>query len=239
MTVQTSEFDEFSGSYEDSLQQGLQLSGESSDFFAQQRVAWIERVLHRLEFFPRQILDFGCGTGGSVAHLLDSFPGSSVVGVDPSEQSLQVARSKCDANAASFVAPAEARPNSCDLAFCNGVFHHIQPDDRAAALKIIHNALTNDGYFAFWENNPWNPGTRMVMARIPFDRDAITINPIAASTLLKSAGFEIVRRDFRFWFPGFLSFLRPLESLLVKVPLGAQYLVLCRKKTLVTEGNGG
>ena len=40
------------------------------------------------------------------------------------------------------------------------------------------DALRPGGLFAFWENNPWNPGTRLVMSRIPFDRDAITLSAL-------------------------------------------------------------
>jgi hypothetical protein len=40
------------------------------------------------------------------------------------------------------------------------------------------------------ENNPWNPGTRYVMSRIPFDRDAIPLTPSAARHLLKRAALR-------------------------------------------------
>jgi hypothetical protein len=75
-----------------------------------------------------------------------------------------------------------------------------------------------------------NPGTRYVMSRCVFDKDAITLTPRQSRQLLKSAGFEILRTDFAFIFPRLLKFLRPLEKLLVKLPLGAQYQVLAQKK---------
>jgi len=59
-------------------------------------------------------------------------------------------------------------------------------------LKNILGALKPGGLFAFWENNPWNPGTRIVMSRIPFDRDAEIISPPAAKRLLRRAGFSIL-----------------------------------------------
>jgi hypothetical protein len=83
--------------------------------------------------------------------------------------------------------------------------------------------------FAVFENNPWNPGTRLVMRRIPFDRDAETLSPPAGRRLLRSAGFEVLRTDFVFFFPRALHILRPLERRLARLPLGAQYLVLARK----------
>ena len=47
--------------------------------------------------------------------------------------------------------------------------------------------------------------------------------------LLATAGFEIVRTDFVFFFPGCLRSLRALEPHLCGVPFGAQYLVLARR----------
>jgi SAM-dependent methyltransferase len=116
-----------------------------------------------------------------------------------------------------------------DLAFCNGVFHHIPVIDRLTAMKRVYSSLRPSGLFAFWENNPWNLATRYVMGRIPFDRDAVTLSPPAARRLLREGGFEVMRTDFLFFFPRHLSWLRSLEPRLTCLPLGAQYQILCRK----------
>jgi SAM-dependent methyltransferase len=126
--------------------------------------------------------------------------------------------------------PDEYTPDgTMDLAFCNGVFHHIAPPERTAAVDYIHRALRPGGLFAFWENNPWNPGTRLVMKRIPFDRDAVTLTSREARQLLRERGFEILRTDFLFIFPRVLRWLRGVERFVTQWPLGAQYQVLCRK----------
>ena len=225
----TSEFDSYSGSYESDLQKGLDLSGENASYFAESRAAWTAKCLGELGRSVNKILDFGCGTGGSVAHLLKAFANSTLVGTDPSQESLSIARRDHDPGIATFVPPEELTIQGCDLAFCNGVFHHIVPGERPAALRTIWDSLGDSGYFAFWENNPWNPGTRIVMSRIPFDKDAITISPSEALRLLRENGFSVVRRDFLFWFPRPLAAFRGVEPWLTKVPLGAQYSVLCRK----------
>ena len=67
-----------------------------------------------------------------------------------------------------------------NLAYCNGVFHHIPLVERSAAVACVNRALRAGGLFALWENNPWNPGTRYVMAHCDFDRDAITLTPPGA-----------------------------------------------------------
>jgi hypothetical protein len=89
--------------------------------------------------------------------------------------------------------------------------------------------LKPGGLFALFENNPWNPGTRYVMSKIPFDRDAVMLRASETSRRLVDGGFEILTVDFLFVFPALLRWLRPLERHLASVPLGAQYLVLGRR----------
>jgi hypothetical protein len=52
---------------------------------------------------------------------------------------------------------------------------------------------------------------------------------VGARSVLRAAGFEVLRTDFLFIFQRLLRVLRPLESLAAKLPLGAQYQILCRR----------
>ena len=74
-----------------------------------------------------------------------------------------------------------------DLAYCNGVFHHIPPAQRAEALALVNRALRAGGLFSFWENSPWSLATRYVMSRCAFDRDAIMLTPPEARSLLRKS----------------------------------------------------
>ena len=223
------EFDAYAAEYDEVLARGISISGEDKNYFARGRVVWLARCLARLQKHPRTAMDFGCGTGSATPFLLNEFQLDLLLGVDASAQSLAIARHR-HGNAARFVPLAEYRPESLfDLIFCNGVFHHILPSDRMAAVDMVYSSLRPGGFFAFWENNPWNPGTRYVMRRIPFDRNAITLSPPAARRLLRKRGFQILRTDFLFYFPRQLSWLRWLELGLARLPLGAQYQILCQK----------
>jgi hypothetical protein len=68
-----------------------------------------------------------------------------------------------------------------------------------------------------------------VMARCVFDQDAVTLTPIEARRLLRSEGYTVLRTDFLFIFPRSLKVFRPAEKLVHRMPLGAQYQVLCQK----------
>lgn len=225
-----SEFDRYAGDYDRALNEGLSVSGEGKDFFAHGRLAFLAGRLAKLGFHAKSVLDFGCGTGSATPHLFECLGVESVLGVDISEASVEVARREHGGAGARFE-PLEgfAAQGEFDLAFCNGVFHHIPLDERAGAVAKVFAALRPGGMFALWENNPWNPGTRYVMSRIPFDRDAIMLNSFETRRLMRGAGFEPLGVDYMFIFPKFLGALRAIEPALSKLPLGAQYQTLGRK----------
>lgn len=219
-----------SGEYDAMLEQGVKLSGERKDFFMCGRVLDLKKTLPD-NFKCERILDYGCGVGDTTQFLSENFPESTLIGMDTAQNALNHANKAFGSERISFSKiTGEALPNNIDLCYTNGVFHHIPLSEREAALRSIHKALNPGGYFALFENNPWNVGTRLVMSRIPFDRDAITITPPEAKRMLKDAGFEIAQ-DLKtlFYFPRPLAFLRFLEPTLAKLPLGAQYYFLVRK----------
>jgi len=226
--VPPTNFDEFASDYDAALDRGISLSGEGKDFFARGRVEWLRQFVDRDNL--DRVLDYGCGTG-STSPLFQSILGArSVIGVDTSKEEIAIA-SRSAGSGITFSTIDDVEPKAdVDLAYCNGVFHHIPVAKRANAMTYVWNSLRPGGIFSFWENNPWNPGTRLVMSRIPFDRDAILVSAGEARNLASAAGFELLGTHFLFFFPKLLSALRPLERRLTSVPLGAQYQVLCRKK---------
>ena len=226
-------FDRYAHSYHSCLNQALAPTGESTEFFARGRVCWLAQCLSQLSVRPASVLDFGCGTGATAPLLLAALGCKSVLGVDSSYESIEQANQTQSRQAIRFVALSDFRSrDEFDCVYCNGVFHHIPLPERLAAVNLIRSALRPGGVFAFWENNPWNLGTQYVMSRCAFDENAIKMSSAAARRMLRRAGFEILRTDHLFYFPNSLAALRPLESMLRKIPLGGQYQVLCRR----TEG---
>ncbi len=222
-------FDAFAESYDQDLQRALSASGEGKEYFARGRVEWLMRRLAGRRVHPQSVLDFGCGTGATT-QLLQSMGVARQFGVDPSERSIQVAREMHPELKGCFSTLAEFKPaGEFALAYTNGVFHHIPPAERLASARYVWEALAPGGYFGFWENNPWNPGTRHVMSNCVFDHDAITLTPPESRKLLRSAGFEILECTFLFIFPRVLRGFRFLEPALSSLPLGGQYMVLGRK----------
>jgi SAM-dependent methyltransferase len=223
-------FDQYAAAYEEALSNALAPSGESREYFAEGRVAWVARCLAETTQRVGSILDFGCGDGATTPLLLQTLNAKSAVGVDVSAKSLEIARKQHASAQIRYEAIGEFQlAAEMDLAYCNGVFHHIAPAQRAEALAIVHRALRAGGYFSLWENNPWSLATRYVMSRCAFDREAIMLTPPEARALLRDGGFAILRTDFRFIFPRALRALRKIEDVVYRLPLGTQYHVLCRK----------
>jgi SAM-dependent methyltransferase len=223
------EFDRFADNYDQCLNDALAASGETKEFFARARVEWLAKCLKEVDQPAHSALDYGCGTGDTTLLLRGILGSESVVGLDVSQRSLEQARARHGGHARFFTFAEYAPQGSTDVIYCNGVFHHIPVGERVDAVGYIFRCLRPGGVFGLWENNPWNPGTQYVMYKCEFDHDAVKISPPEAARLLRRGGFEILRTDFRFFFPRVLKAMRPAEAFLAKFPLGGQYQVLARK----------
>ena len=226
-------FDEFAENYEEACHQGLALTGESRDYYARRRVELLGSIGSSNRPI-KSIVDFGCGLGHTAPLLAASFPDATILGIDPEPKTIRRARLTYGSDRIAFGQDfPEDQVETVDLVYCNGVFHHIAPAERPPHLARILQWLRPGGCFALWENNPWNPGTRLVMRRIPFDRDAVLVTALEAKRMLRTAGFHVESARFHFYFPAFLRALRPMEGAFTRVPFGGQYCVLATKPNRV------
>lgn len=190
-------FDEYADNYDAALDRGISLSGEDKDYFARGRLEWSWGCLQGLTERPQRVMDYGCGSGSATPFLFDILGASFVLGVDTSAKSLVSARQQYGSDRAEFQSLNQYQPSeTLDLVYYNGVFHHIPPSERASSVQCILNSLLPGGLFALWESNPWNPGTRLVMCRIPFDRDALTLTARSARRMLHACSSRSCGRIF-------------------------------------------
>jgi SAM-dependent methyltransferase len=222
-------FDDYASSYDEDLGKALSISGEDKHFFAHGRMAWLAKWLQSHGASAKSVLDFGCGTGSSTPFIKQCLNPREITGVDVSADSLRIARDSYGGKNILFSLIGEPARGRFDLAFCNGVFHHIAPAERQSSLAYVMDALRPGGVFALFENNPWNPATLYVMSRCAFDKDAITLSPRETRQRMKQAGFRILGTRFLFIFPALLKVLRPLEAPLSALPFGTQYCVVGQK----------
>ena len=96
----------------------------------------------------KDVLDLGCGNGALTNVLAGK--GFSVIGMDASEEMLEIARSNYPgipfirADAVDF-----ALESPVDVVFSNAVFHWIDRADQPRMLECVYRALRKGGQFVF------------------------------------------------------------------------------------------
>jgi SAM-dependent methyltransferase len=224
-------FDMYSDNYSKLVDKSISLSGEESSFFVKLKVSLLKSLMGKKHQDELKILDFGCGTGRFSKFIISDFPNSSYCGIDTSEKSIKVAKeSYPHTNFLTMESLPQLEENKYDLVFAACVFHHIPQKEQNDILVAVKNSLKPGGLFVMFEHNPYNPLTLKVVNDCPFDKDAVLIKSNKAKSLFAKSGFSRNKVKYYFFFPKFLSFLRPLEKYFSKVPLGAQYLIEGYKK---------
>ena len=143
------QFDDFVSNYDSALEQGLSVSGEHKEYFSKGRITWLKKCLQNLSVQPKTALDFGCGTGSTTQYFVDVIGVDSILGVDSSAKSIDFAKRNYGSEYVEFMPISGCQPNGqIDLAFCNGVFHHIPVEARLGAVQFINQSLRPAGLFA-------------------------------------------------------------------------------------------
>ena len=166
-------------------------------------------------------LDVGCGDG-----LFDRYLAGlgELDGADASEAMIERAR-ETNPHARYHVADGVGLPfadDAFDLVFTVCVLHHVPPEERDRFAAELRRVTRPGGLVVVFEHNPWNPLTRLVVARCPFDEDTVLLGRREASRRLATAGLRTVEHGYLLFSPWRAT---RLERLLARVPLGAQYYV--------------
>jgi SAM-dependent methyltransferase len=218
----SNEFDQFADSYDKTLKGSFPLGLDEDQYFAQYKIDFLSRATKGREI--RNVLDFGCGAGRSLAYLAAAFPRAAVSGYDPSLESVRLAVERLPT--ATVMSDWETvKRDRYDLVLGANVFHHVPQDEICDWLERCGQVLSADGRIFIFEHNPLNPLTRYVFERCPFDTHASMIPRRVLIDLAGKAGLKVASTSFTLFFPKPLKFLRPIERWLGWLPLGAQYCV--------------
>lgn len=218
----SNEFDRFADSYDETLKAALPAGLDEDQYFARYKIDFLARATRHRAI--GSVLDFGCGAGRSLAYLVDAFPQAVVYGYDPSSESVRLAAERVPAAKVSddWSAVGQRR---FDVVLGANVFHHVPRDEVSTWLRRCGESLAPGGSIFIFEHNPWNPVTRHVFERCPFDTDAKMIPKRELVDLAKKAGLEVKSAAYTLFFPKPLRSFRPIERWLGWLPLGAQYCV--------------
>jgi SAM-dependent methyltransferase len=125
-------------------------------YFGESVGSHLVRLLWRRGLFKnaQTIVDFSCGTGALITHVLPrAAAGAKVVGYDPSQLSVQKANQR-NRHSPAFVGaylistyPTAIRSDSVDLLFLTEVLEHLDDDNLARVLSECSRILSPRGKF--------------------------------------------------------------------------------------------
>ncbi|MEI7591621.1 MAG: class I SAM-dependent methyltransferase [Actinomycetes bacterium] len=225
------DFDGLAERYRDSVQDSIEFSGQSVEFFSRRKAERVLEITARLLTAPSEMsfLDVGCGVGmtdrflsGRVGHL---------VGVDEARLALAAgAGANPSFNYCGGDALALPFPDGCfDVAFTICVLHHVHIEHRAAFLSEMTRVVRPGGLVLVFEHNPWNPGTRVAVSRCEFDVDVSLLARRTVSRLLQAAGLQPIEARDLIFTTSDRAWAGWIETVMAPTPFGAQHYVAARR----------
>lgn len=174
-------------------------------------------------------LDFGCGTGEFLTIVNEQRPSWNIEGCDISSGMLEEGRKRwpfLNENGRLWQCGGGAFPvGKYDLITAVCVFHHIPPSELENWVKTLKAALRPGGSFILIEHNPWNPGTRWIVAHTKIDENATLVSERKARRLFTGCGMR-VRGIYDFMYvPPRWKLATRMARMFEALPLGGQYLL--------------
>lgn len=222
MEKQKVDFDNFTDSYNTLLQESTSFFSASEVYFAKYKV---DILRSQVPIRTNRLLEYGCGIGRNIPFLRSAFPFATIIGSDISVASLEIAREQNPGIEFIVEQPDEYLDDLYDVIFIAGVFHHIQVSERPYVMHKLFRRLSPGGKIVIFEHNPFNPITRKIVNKCPYDADAKLLRPHELKTLLADVGFTEFSRAYCLFVPPSLSLLLKIERKLGWLPLGGQYYV--------------
>jgi SAM-dependent methyltransferase len=227
----TQDFDAYADSYGDEVTRSIAFSKQERDYFTRRKADHLLELSERLLGDPAQlsVVDVGCGVGSTDSHLAGRF--GELHGVDTAGEAIKraarhnptVRYQPYDGRSLPF---AEA---SVDLAFAINVMHHVPPAVRPAFAFELRRVVRPGGVAVVFEQNPFNPLTRLAVSRCEFDKGVVLLTRRSLARLLAGAGLKAVEHRYIIFFTSDRPRLQALERSLGKLPLGAQHYIAARR----------
>ncbi|WP_246191118.1 class I SAM-dependent methyltransferase [Aureimonas leprariae] len=220
----SAEFDIHADRYAATVERSIAFSGLRHDFFLRAKARLLGEVFAAR--FPEgrpTLLDVGCGVGELHGLLLPLT--AALSGCDLSDESLERAAQRHPSVAyrrsGEAALPFGDASHDVSLAVC--VFHHVPKPARPALVHEMRRVTRPGGIAVVIEHNPFNPLTRLAVARCPFDADAELLRAGETEALLREAGFAAVASRHFLLLPSESAPALRIEGAFRRLPLGAQY----------------
>jgi SAM-dependent methyltransferase len=219
-------FDKYDQSFGAVVQSSIDFSGLPHSFFTAAKAdALRELVATRMHGMPSpHMLDVGCGVGEFHPFLRGMF--GRVCGTDVSAASIAQARIRNpEVEYEAYVGetlPYDRATFDLSIAIC--VLHHVLPSRWVGFLREMRRVVRPGGLVCLIEHNPFNPLTRLAVARCEFDRDAVLLSAGRTRALMADAGLHDAQSHYFLLLPSAAPLARRVEHGLRHLPMGAQYI---------------
>lgn len=224
-------FDRYKHTYSDEVERSISFIGAGHDFFIEAKARKLLELVERHVGDPGTLdaLHVGCGEGKLDGYLRGVF--ARLTGCDLSPGLLDEAAAR-GTDGRYLVADGTRLPfadGSFDVTFTANVLHHVPPAQWASFSREMARVTEPGGLVTVFEHNPFNPLTRLAVARCSFDEDVVLLRRPKTRSLLEGAGLRVDQQDYILFFPWDKPVFRRLERKLTRFPMGAQYLVAARR----------
>ena len=219
-------FDAYDKNYGDVVQSSIDFSGLPHAFFMNAKAELLREVItgHFGAGQKPDVLDVGCGVGAFHPYVRDIF--GRLCGVDVSASSIAEARkANPGVEYESYADGVLPHPDAVfDLTIAVCVMHHVLPAEWPRFVQELRRVTRPGGLVGVIEHNPFNPLTRLAVARCEFDRDATLLRAGTTERLLAEGGMRAIGTRFFLFLPWTAPLARTVERRCARLPLGAQYL---------------
>lgn len=227
------DFDRYKDTYSEEVARSIGFIGQEHGFFTRSKALHLLTLVgrHLGESSTLDVLDVGCGVGVTDALIASHFRSVSGVDVSPG-----VVDKAADANPGIDYRTYDGSTlpygqDTFDVSFAICVLHHVDPPSRGALGREMARVTRPGGLVAIFEHNPLNPLTRLAVARCEFDDGVVLLRKAEVESLLVGNGLGILERRYILFLPWMMSLSQTLDRALGRVPLGAQYVVVGRKRS--------
>ena len=238
-TLSTIEFDQYARDYFEELSHPLRNMIDPEGHYFIELKSRILEELTQVYFDNRadiRIVDVGTGLGLFEKFLMPKF--NNITALNLSFEMLKVAKTinplprgkSAYVQGNAYHLPLE--DNYADLIFMSCVLHHLEDDEVEITLRELARICAPQGHIVFFEHNPYNPFTQLVVHTTPLDRNAKLVTYRKLKRSSEKAGIKIHRQDF------FLYGTRAIDDFvgrhfawLGNLPFGGQYALVGQKQT--------
>lgn len=224
-------FDEYADDYREVVQRSIAFSGVEQELFTRRKAGHLLDVVARLLGPPAEIraLDVGCGVGVTDAFLVGRL--GQLAGTDISADAVgRAANANPEVRYTSYKGTSlPYEDEGFDLAFAICVLHHVPVGERPQFISELRRVVRPDGLVVVFEHNPFNPLTRLAVARCDFDDDAVLLSSRTTNQLLREGGLRLEERRYVILAPTEAPRLVAAERIVAGLPLAAQYYVAARR----------